>query len=196
MSTFTRTELRELPPADLGDLLRMTHLDNLWEAAMALGLDPTNPFDRKATETAWETVGYEPDPYSPPVGAGQAGVSADLTPVVTGVPTPVHAEAVAVARALGDAEPADLELPEPDPEAADYLRVLMAESVDSGEPFVAGTFAAYADPSGAVILVTEDKDGVVTRAILPRRIVKIGIGLISGERRGLAGLIARKLGRG
>jgi hypothetical protein len=196
MSTFTRTELRELPPADLGDLLRMTRLDNLWEAAMALGLDPTNPFDRKATETAWETVGYEPDPYSPPVGAGQTGVSADLTPVVPGVPTPVHAEAVAVARVLGDAAPADLELPEPDPEAADYLRVLMAESVDSGKPFVAGTFAAYADPSGAVILVTEDKDGVVTRAILPRRIVKIGIGLISGERRGLAGLIARKLGRG
>jgi len=180
---FSRTELRALSPSDLGDLLRLTGDDNVWEAAMSLGLDPTNPNDRKAVEAAWWAVGYEPDPYSPPIGAGQAGVRSDLTPVEPAMPGPIDG--------MDDAALVDLSDIEANRESGEALALMMDRSAVTGEPFLAGTFAMYATPSGEVVMVTEGMGMGVKKSIFPRRWVRTALGLIAGE----GGLKMKMLGK-
>lgn len=205
--TFSRAELRQLAPGDLADLLRMAappDSDNQpWAAAMLLGLDPTNPNDRKAVEAAWDAAGYVPDSFSAPVGAGQPGVRSDLTPTGAGEPAPddgmpldPRGTYVALSVASDVAVDAGVGLPEPDAEGAADLADAIAESAARGRPFMAGTFALYGDPSGAVVLVTEDAAGNVKRSVVPRKIVRLALGLMSGERSGMAGFLAKRLGRG
>lgn len=191
--TFTRRELRELEPGDLADLLRMastpeTDLNQPWGAAMALGLDPTNPNDRKAVESAWEVAGYESDPFSPPIGAGQDGVRQYLTPDEPDGPTPGDDQDGGSGDALG--------LPEPDAAGAADLADAIGQSAASGRPFMAGTFALYGDPSGAVVLVTEDAAENVRRSVVPRKVVRVALSLMAGERSGMAGFLAKRFGRG
>lgn len=190
--TFTRRELRELAPADLADLLRMATAPEAdgqpWANAMALGLDPTNPNDRKAVEAAWEVAGYEAEPFSPPIGAGQDGVRSDLTPTETGQPGPDKDQGPGSGDAYG--------LPEPDAAGAADLADAIRNSAESGRPFMAGTFALYGDPSGAVVLVTEDAAANVRRSVVPRKVVRLALGLMAGERSGMAGFLAKRFGRG
>lgn len=187
-STFNRFELRALAPADLADLLRMAAApdsDNQpWGAAMLLGLDPTNPNDRKAVEAAWDAAGYLPDPYSPPIGGSENGVRSDLTPdILAGQDADEEMD-------LSDG------LPQPDPEGALAVGAMLEKSRTTGEPFMAGTYALYADPSGAVVMVTEDATGHVRRSVVPRKVVKLAIGLMAGERQGKNGMLLRVLGFG
>lgn len=194
---FTRAELRQLQPTDLADLLRLADSDTPWGSAMLLGLDPTNPNDRKAVEAAWRAAEYEPDAFTPPVGAGQPGVRSDLTPPGAEPALPTPGQDVAPTAAESVPEGADeLGLPPADPEGAKSLADTMGRSAATGQPFMAGTFALYADPTGAVVLVTEDADGNVKRSVVPRKAVRLGLSLMAGEGGPLARLLGRRMARG
>jgi hypothetical protein len=52
---------------------------------------------------------------------------------------------------------------------------------------MAGTFALYADPSGAVVMVTETAATGVRRDVIPRKAVKFALGLMAGKGRGMLG---------
>lgn len=205
MTTFTRAELRALPPSDLADLIRMaiepgddwSATDTAWKAAMTLGLDPTNPNDRKAVEAAWRATSEVPESFSSPVGAGHPGVRSDLTLPGAEPALPTPGQGVAPTAAESVPEGADeLGLPPADPEGARTLADTMARSAATGQPFMAGTFALYADPTGAVVLVTQDADGNVKRSVVPRKAVRLGLSLMAGEGGPLSRLLGRRMARG
>lgn len=188
-TTFSRDELRALDPETLRGLLDLAEGDTDWKRAMSLGLDPTNPRDRMAVLTALETADDRaPMTFSAPVGAGESGIRSDLTGDAAGAP--------AVGDDQGPGSSDGYGLPQPDAEGAADLARAIATSAERAEPFMAGTFALYGDPSGAVVLVVEDAAGNVKRSVVPRKIVRLALGLMSGERSGMAGFLAKRLGRG
>lgn len=172
MSTFTPAELLELDAADLRGLLEIAEGDTHAARARHLGLDPHHPAHVAAVERA-----YGIESYSPPIGAAQTGVRSDLTPTEQAPDTPDDDQDQA------DGDPQTLS------DVADFQRG-MAESVRTGQPFFAGTFAMYGHPSGAVVLVTEDQCGEVRQRVIPRKAVKAGLGIMSGKG------IGRLFGRG
>lgn len=182
---FTRTELRELPPSDLADLLRLTGNDNVWGAAQQLGLDVANAFDRMAVQAAWDVAGYELDPYSPPIGSDPEGVRSDLTPAIPEGPDR--------SAAMAEQGLTDLGAVQADPTGARELALMMDRSAATGEPFLAGTFALYAAPTGDVVMVTEGIGEGVRRSVVPKRWVRTALGLMSGE--GAGGMKGRILGK-
>jgi hypothetical protein len=103
---------------------------------------------------------------------------------------------VALSVAADVASDAEIGLPEPDAEGATELADAIGDSARTGRPFMAGTFALHGDPSGAVVMVTEDAAGRVRKSVVPRKIVRLALGLMAGERSGMAGFLARRLGRG
>lgn len=173
MGEFTRAELRELAPGDLADLIGLAEGETPWECAMTLGLDPTNPNDRKAVETAVAARWDVPEPFSPPIGAGQPGVRSDLTPAVQEPATPM--------RGQDAGELVDLGTIEADGMTARTLAEMMDQSVISGEPFMGGTFAMYAAPDGSVVMVTEGIGDGVRRSVIPRQWVRTALSLAAGE---------------
>lgn len=187
-TTFSRDELRALAPADLRGLLELADGETEWQKAISLGLSPTNPRDRVAVIKALESEELPSESFSAPIGAGDSGVRSDRTP---DEPEP----ATAVDR-MPDQEEQALSLPEADPEAAADIAAKMQASAATGSPFVAGTFALYATPKGDVVVVVEHQDGTVTRPVIPKKMVRLALGMIAGEQKGIAGIIARKLGRG
>jgi len=186
MTTFTRAELRGLDPQDLADLIGLAEGSTPFECAQSLGLDPTNPNDRKAVEAAVAVRWPGEQSFSPPIGAGEEGVRSDLTPADPQPATPDTGE--------GDDSTDALGLPQPDPEAAADMAELLRISSGTGKPFMAGTFAMYSDPSGAVVLVTEDQAGNVRRSVIPTKAVSFALGLMAGKRPG--GMLGRLLFRG
>jgi len=195
MSTFTRAELRALPAADLADLIKMaepdparTWGDPFWDRAIAIGLDPTNPNDRRVVEAAASVAGDVPESFSAPIGAGQDGVRSDLTPNEPAPTAPTDGDQ--------DADDDGLGVPEADPAGAAELRAAMEMSAVNGRPFMAGTFAMYADPSGAVVLVTEDAGMNVRRTVIPRKVVRIALQFMAGDVGPIGRLFGRRLGRG
>lgn len=181
-TTFSRQELRALDPADLRGLLELADGDTDLQKAMALGLDPTSPSDREAVIRA---MGILPNGVP---DAGESDVRFDLTPDGPGEPADPSGQGTPSSEAL---VPADS-----DPVAAASIRDAMLASVQTGEPFFAGTFALYATPRGEIVCVTQDQQGIVKRSVVPRRAVQMALALIAGERTGVAGMLARRFGRG
>jgi hypothetical protein len=186
MSTFTRSELRELAPADLADLIELAEGRTPYECALALGLDPTNPNDREAVDAAVRSRDWTHPTGGPASAAGQEGVRSDLTPAPAEPAPPIDGTPEDFAEAMG--------LPEPSEHAADDMALLLGRSIATGEPFMAGTFALYAVPDGSVVLVTEDPQGDVKRAVVPPKVVKASVALMTGK--GPKGMLGRMLRRG
>jgi hypothetical protein len=185
---FTRHELLALPATDLGDLLRLTGVDDVWEAARALGLDPAEYYDRHAVERAWWAKGLEPDPFGPVIGSDPEGVRRDLTPTDPADRTGVDGNP--------DQAIIDLGTIEATPDGARDIAAMMDASVASGEPFMAGTFAMYAAPDGSVVMVTEGIGEGVRRSVVPRRWVRSALQLMAGEGGGLKMRMLGKLFNG
>lgn len=181
-TTFSRQELRALDPADLRGLLELADGNTDLQKAMSLGLDPSSPSDREAVIRAMGTVSDGPP------DAADSGVRFDLTPDDLGQPADPSGQGVPSSEALLPAEG--------DATAAASLREMMRISAATDQPFFAGTFALYASPKGSVWLVTEDPQGMVKRTEVPRRAVQMALALIAGERTGVAGMLARRFGRG
>lgn len=189
MGAFTRQELRELDPADLRGLLELADGETDLQRAMALGLDPSHPKDRLAVFTAMETAAEDvPTPFSQVIGTDADAVRLNRTADEREPAAPVDGQGGGTSAALMAAEGSLA--------AATDIRAAMQESAVTGSPMFAGTFALYATPKGEVVLVTEDPAGDVKRSVVPRQAVKMALALIAGERTGLAGLVARKFGRG
>lgn len=189
MGAFTRQELRELNPADLRGLLELADGETDLQRAMTLGLDPSNPHDRMAVLRAYETVPEDvPTPFSQVIGTDADAVRLNRTADERGPAAPVDGQ--------GGGVPAALTAAEGSLAAATDIRAAMRESAVTGRPMFAGTFALYGTPNGEVVLVTEDQAGDVKKSVVPRQAVKMALALIAGERTGLAGLVARKFGRG
>lgn len=180
---FSAAELVALDAQTLRDLLDVASGDTPEVRAAYLGLDVEVPEHRQAVEAAYG----DGQPYSPPIGAAQAGVSLRLTP--TG-PAPD-----APGDALPGPEPDALSLPEPDPAGAADMADMLAASAGTGRPFMAGTFALYSDPSGAVVIVTETETAGVRRDVIPRKAVKVALDLMAGKH-GMIGKLGGLLGRG
>jgi hypothetical protein len=178
MSAFTTAELLGLPASDLRDLLELAPGESLGGRAAYLGLDLAAPTHLAAVQRACPELAEPVQPYSPPIGAAQAGVRSDRTPDELAPATPTEGHPVGVDDAL--------RLPEPDPAAAAGLADMLAESAGTGQPFMGGTFALYADPSGAVVMVTETATGTRTD-VIPRKAVKFALGLMSGKGTGMLG---------
>lgn len=177
-TTFSRQELRELDPADLRGLLELADGETDLQKAMSLGLDPTSPVDRDAVIRAMGTVSDQgPD-------AGESGVRLDLSPNAPGGPAHPDGLDTPSSTALAPAE------------TAASIRDKMAASAATGDPFMAGTFALYAAPSGELVLVTQDQQDRVNRSVVPRKAVQMALALIAGEKTGVVGMLARKFGRG
>lgn len=179
MSTFTAAELLALSPSDLYGLLEISDGADVVQRAAALGLDCSDPVHRAAVERACTPSVERAQAFSPPIGAAQSGVRSDLTPLGRTSPTPHTAEGEPLGEPLG--------LPEADPAAAAGMAELLAESAGTGRPFMAGTFALYSDPSGAVVMVTETDGTGVRRDVIPRKAVKFALGLMGGRSRGMLG---------
>jgi hypothetical protein len=182
---FTRAELRALPPTDLADLLRLAEGDTPIAAAVTLGLDPKSPEDCRAVEAAVLAIIDQDEAYSPPIGADPAGVRSDLTPAVPEGPDR--------SAALAEQGLTDLGAVQADPTGARELALMMDRSAATGEPFLAGTFALYAAPTGDVVMVTEGIGEGVRRSVVPKRWVRTALGLMSGE--GAGGMKGRILGK-
>lgn len=183
MSTFTARELLGLDADTLRSLLDLAEGDSPVVRAAYLGLDCSVSEHRAAVERAYAIDAPAAQPFSPPIGAAQPGVRSDLTP--TG-----PAEA---GQDDDDYYPGDdaLGLPEPDPAAAAGILDLLNSTAGTGRPFMAGTFAMYADPSGAVVIVTETEGTGLRRDVLPRKAVRFALGLIGGKR---GGILRRMIG--
>jgi hypothetical protein len=180
MSTFTAAELLALSPPDLYSLLELCEGDSPVQRAAALGLDCSDPVHREAVERACTPSVERAQAFSPPIGAAHRGVRSDLTPAEQTPADPGTAEGGGYAEALS--------LPEPDPEGARGMAELLAAAAGTGEPFMAGTFALYADPSGAVVMVTETAATGVRRDVIPRKAVRFALGLMGGGKsRGMLG---------
>lgn len=189
MGAFTRQELRELDPADLRGLLELADGDTDLQRAMSLGLDPTHPRDRLAVFTAMETAAEDvPTPFSQVIGADADGVRKIRTANDQQPADPVDGQGGGSSGALLPAE-GSLET------AASIKQAILA-SAFSGQPFFAGTFAVYGTATGEIVLVTEDQHGEVKKTCVPKNVVRMSLALIAGERTGVAGLLARKFGRG
>lgn len=178
MSAFTTAELLALPASDLNDLMNLAPGETFAGKAAYLGLDLAIPDHRAAVDRAYDVGTEAEQPYSPPIGAAQTGVRSDRTPTVGYESVPTEGHPVG-----GDDA---LRLPEPDPAAAAGLADMLAASAGSGKPFMGGTFALYADPSGAVVMVTETETGTRTD-VIPRKAVKFALGLMSGKGTGMLG---------
>lgn len=188
-ATFSRDELYALAPADLHDLLVLADGDGIPEQAAALGLDVYgNPSDCLAVMAAVPDWPGLPSPSVRDNAAAQSGVNSGLTPESTAPEPPT----------TGDGEGSDdaQGLPEPDPAGAASLADLMAATAGTGQPFMAGTYALYADPTGAVVLVTQDPDGSVRRSVVPAKMVRLALALMAGETPKGFGLIGKLLSRG
>lgn len=183
MTVWTREELLELDAETLRGLLDVAEGDNVMERAAYLGLEPFHsPADYEAIVAAVPELKTGTQPFSPPVGAGQTGVRSDLTPkepTGPGLPDRVSGDL----RNVSDA----MSLPEPGPESAADLASMLAHSAATGEPVIAGTFALYAHPSGAIILTTETTTHGVRQDVIPKRGVKLALSLIAGKGAGMFG---------
>ncbi len=62
-------------------------------------------------------------------------------------------------------------------ETARTIGNILKESAQTGEPFMEGTFALYADPSGAVVIVTENPERGVERHTIPPQFVRLVLSL-------------------
>jgi hypothetical protein len=183
MSLFTRAELLALDPADLLDLLDIADGNNVIEQAQSLGLDTDDGEQWAAVLAAYQHAHGGPEAFSPPIGAGQAGVRSDLTPIEPAMPGPIDR--------MDDAALVDLSDIEANRESGEALALMMDRSAVTGEPFLAGTFAMYATPSGDVVMVTEGMGMGVKKSVFPRRWVRTALGLIAGE----GGLKMKMLGK-
>lgn len=56
----------------------------------------------------------------------------------------------------------------------------MTRSVATGQPFLAGTFAIYGHPTGAIVVVTDEKNRGVERNTIPPALVKMTLQMASG----------------
>lgn len=175
MSTFSAPELLALDARTLRSLLDLAPDGTEVTRAAYLGLDCSISGHRAAVERAY-AVDAEP------AGAGQLGVRFDLTPESAGQPVGQSGDPEGDSDGLG--------LPEPDPAAAASMADILAASAGTGRPFMAGTFAMYSDPSGAVVMVTETEAGGLRRDVIPRKAVKFALGLMSGKR----GMLGRLIG--
>jgi hypothetical protein len=183
MTVWNRDELLALDAETLRGLLDVAEGDNVMERAAYLGLEPFHsPADYEAIVAAVPELKTGTQPFSPPVGAAQPGVRSDLTPTVRpapGLPDRVAEDLQHVSDEMG--------LPEPGPEAAADLASMLARSAATGEPVVAGTFALYAHPSGAIILTTETTTHGVRQDVIPKRGVKLALSMIAGKGAGIFG---------
>lgn len=179
MSTFTSDELLGLTASDLYGLLELAPGDNPVVKAAYLGLDCSIGEHRDAVDKALEHGDDDGQPFSPPVGAAQAGVRSDLTPAGPDPAPPVDGQ--------GDPDSEALGLPEADQEGAEGMAALLRASAGTGVPFLAGTFAMYSHPNGDVWLVTETNQSGVRRDPIPRKVVKLALGLMGGGKRSLLG---------
>lgn len=179
MTTFDPHELLSLDPPTLRGLLDLAPGDTEIVKAAYLGLDCSISEHRAAVERAYALHSEPLQAFSPPIGAGRSGVNDTLTPERPAEQTG------------GDGHPEDPEdglgLPEPDPAAAAGMAEILASTAGTGRPFMAGTFALYSDPSGAVVMVTETDNAGVRRDVIPRKAVRFALGLMSGKRGGLLG---------
>lgn len=179
MSAFTRAELLALEPRDLADLLKMADGDTPELSARALGLDISDPADRKAVIAAVEAIIDAAEPGGPVVGAGQLGVRSDLTPKEPAIPCGYCGDHHPGEDRHGEAEA--LGLPEPSPAAAADMAEILRASAGTGVPFLAGTFALYAAPDGSIVMVTETNTHGVRRDVIPRKAVKFALGMMAGK---------------
>jgi hypothetical protein len=179
MSVFTTAELLDLSPSDLYGLMALAPGDNPVVQAAYLGLDCSVTEHRDAVDAALAYGDDGGQAFSPPVGAGQPGVRSYLTPAEPDPAPPVDAQDEPDSEALG--------LPESDPEAAEGMAAMLAATAGSGVPFLAGTFALYSHPSGSVVMVTETSASGVRRDVIPRKMVKLALGLMGGGKRSLLG---------
>lgn len=187
MSTFTRDELLSLDAETLRGLLDLAEGDSVMQRCQHLGLDPFNhPADYQAVRAAVPELEEGTQPFSPAVGAGQPGVRSDLTPLGPDPVDPVDAQ--------GEPGPDALGLPEPDAAAAATIEQILKESAGTGRPFMAGTFALYSDPTGAVVMVTDTSSSGVRRDVIPRKAVKFALSMIGGGSK--RSMIGKLIGRG
>jgi len=69
---------------------------------------------------------------------------------------------------------------------------LLAAYRGRAEPFMAGTFALYSAADGSVVAVMQHPNGEVTRSVIPQKLVKLTLGMMTGQ----AGMLGRLLSRG
>lgn len=177
---FTRGELLALPSSDVADLLGLVEGVDVVDRAYKLGFNLLQLEDRIAVLRATEGT---PEPYSPPIGSLPDGVRSNLTPAVPEDRSPsldVVDQDLSVLGTMG-----------PSPEVALDIAAMMDRSVETGEPFLAGTFAMYAAPDGSVWMVTEGIGDGIRRSQVPRKWVRAALQLVAGE----GGLKAKMLGK-
>lgn len=180
MMGFDAEELLALSPADLRFLLDAADGDSVMERAAHIGLKPlTHVSHYEALSAAVPELVDRGQPFCPPIGAGQPGVSLDLTPPGT-APEPLP-DGIDVVDALSQSTP----------EAVADLADALQKSADSGEPFIAGTFALYGHPSGAIIAVTETTTLGLQKSVFPRKLVRVALSMMAGG--GKRGLLSRLL---
>jgi hypothetical protein len=186
VKVFSEQELLGLDAPTLRDLLDLAEGGNVMERAAYLGLNPlVVPSHYVAVRAAVPELETGTQPFSPPIGAAQDGVRFNLTPDETEPDAPIDGQ--------GDDAGDPLGLPEPDPAAAEDLAVMLAESAGTGRPFMAGTFALYSDPTGAVVIVTETEKSGVRRDVIPRKAVRFALSMMGGggAKRGLLARMIR-----
>lgn len=189
MSTFTRHELLSLDPDTLRGLLDLAEGDNVLERSRYLGLDPFNQqTDYDAVRAAVPELTEGTQPFSPPIGAAHPGVRSDLTPTAAAM-APLGVD---LPGPLDDGS--DDLLPPANAEAAATMEQMLSEAAGTGRPFMAGTFALYSDPSGAVVMVTETSMAGVRRDVIPRKAVRFALSMIGGGAK--RSMIGKLLGRG
>lgn len=175
---FTPAELLSLPPSDLRDLIQLsTGLDPIVQAA-ALGLDLAITDHREAFLRAFPEVTFYPHAWQELTG--QDGVRSDLTPIETAPDGPATGDQTA---------PDDDSSPFSGPSE---LLAHMNETRGTNVPFLAGTFALYAAPDGSIVMVTETEQAGLRRDQLPAKIVRLALGMASGQ----GGMLGRMFRRG
>src|SRR5262245_3522815 len=192
---FKTDELCELAPLDLAELIEAADGTTPEECARTLGMDLSDPRQREAVSAAVKARGWDTEPEGQVIGAGQDHIRLNLMSDEPAGHGPTG-DGEADLRELTDALSADLSGDEPALGPAEDLAAALAESVASGRPFLAGTFAAYGTPDGGAVLVTEDPQGETRRDVFPPRIVRLVLGLMTGKAPKGLGMLSRMMRRG